>query len=118
MGSESVTNDSSRLLSIPVGGQCLSVTCNLLILWAENFKLRHYLWVSQLNDTLTNCADHCEPCSHDTINRYVRGEQITPRLVWENGRGQVVQTPCGDVLFEDTVLDKNDSFAIELVRHQ
>ena len=56
--------------------------------------------------------------SHDAINRYLRGEQITPRLVWENVRGQVVRTPCGYVLFDDTVLDKNYSFAIELVRHQ
>jgi hypothetical protein len=43
---------------------------------------------------------------------------MTPRLVWENVRGQVVQTPCGYVLFDDTVLDKNSSFAIELVRPQ
>jgi hypothetical protein len=33
-------------------------------------------------------------------------------------RGQVVRTLCGYVLFDDTVLDKNYSFAIELVRHQ
>lgn len=77
----------------------------------------HYLWVSQINDTLTNFADHCEQGSHDALNRYVRGEQITSRLVWENVRGQVVRTPCGYVLFDDTVLDKNSSFAIALVRH-
>ena len=29
-----------------------------------------YLLVSQSNDTLTHFADHCEPCSHDAINRY------------------------------------------------
>ena len=52
-----------------------------------------YLLVSQINYTLTNFADHCEQFSHDTINRYLRGEQITPRLVWENVRGQVVPTP-------------------------
>jgi hypothetical protein len=76
-----------------------------------------YLLVSQLNYTLPNFADHCEQRSHDTINRYLHGEQITPLLVWENVRGQVVQTPCGYVRFDDTVLDKNYSFAIELVRH-
>jgi hypothetical protein len=76
-----------------------------------------YLLVSQLTDTLTNFADPCEQCRHDTIHRYVRGEQITPRLVWENVRGPVVQPPCGSVLLEDTVLDKNSSFALELVRH-
>ena len=33
-------------------------------------------------------------------------------------RGQVVPTPRGYVLFDDTVLDKNTSFAIALVRRQ
>jgi hypothetical protein len=51
-------------------------------------------------------------------NRYLSGERITPRLVWENVRGQVVPTPHGYVVFDDTVLDKNASFAIELVRRQ
>jgi hypothetical protein len=77
-----------------------------------------YLLVSQINYTLTNFADHCEQFSHDAINRYLCGERITPRLVWENVRGQVVLTPRGYVLFDDTVLDKNASFAIELVRRQ
>ena len=77
-----------------------------------------YLLVSQINYTLTNFADHCEKFSHDAINRYRRGERITPRLVWENVRGQVVLTPHGYVLFDDTVLDKNSSLAIALVRSQ
>jgi hypothetical protein len=77
-----------------------------------------YLLVSQINDTLTNFADHCEQFSHDAINRYLRGERLTPRLVWENVRGQVVATARGYVVFDDTVLDKNASFAIELVRRQ
>lgn len=51
-----------------------------------------YLLVSQINYTLTNFADHCESFSHDAINRYLRGERITPRLVWDNVRGQVVAT--------------------------
>jgi hypothetical protein len=77
-----------------------------------------YLLVSQINDTLTNFADHCEQFSHDAINRSLHGERITPRLIWENVRGQVVPTPRGYVLFDDTVLDKNYSFAIALVRAQ
>ena len=77
-----------------------------------------YLLVSQINYTLTNFADHCESFSHDAINRYLRGERITLRLVWDNVRGQVVATAQGYVVFDDTVLDKNTSFAIELVRRQ
>lgn len=77
-----------------------------------------YLLVSQINYTLTNFADHSEKFSHDAINRYLRGERITPRLVWDNVEGQVIRTPNGYIVFDDTVLDKNYSFAIELVRRQ
>jgi hypothetical protein len=77
-----------------------------------------YLLVSQINYTLTNFADHCEEFSHDAINRYLRGERITGRLVWDNVQGQVVPTRQGYLLFDDTVLDKDSSFAIELVRRQ
>jgi hypothetical protein len=77
-----------------------------------------YLLVSQINYTRTNFADHCEQCSHDAINRSLRGERITPRLVWANVHGQVVLPPYGYVMFADTVLDKNSSLAIALVRAQ
>lgn len=77
-----------------------------------------YLLVSQINYTLTNYADHCEKFAHDTINRFLRSEKFTPRLVWENVQSQVVQTPQADVVFDDTVLDKNYSHQIELVRRQ
>jgi len=77
-----------------------------------------YLLVSQINYTLTNFADHCEAFSRDAINRYLRGERITPRLVWDNVRGDLVPTAAGYVLFDDTVLDKGYSHCIELVRRQ
>jgi hypothetical protein len=77
-----------------------------------------YLLVSQINYTLTNFADHSEAFSHDMINRYLRNERLTPRLVWENVQSQVVQTETGYVVFDDTVLDKDHSSAIELVRRQ
>jgi hypothetical protein len=77
-----------------------------------------YLLVSQINYMLTHFADHCEKFSHDAINRYLCSERITPRLIGENVRGPVLLTPCGYVLFDDTGLDKNSSFAIELGRRQ
>src|SRR3954454_13637048 len=77
-----------------------------------------YLLLSQINYTLTNFADHCEKFSHDAINRYLRGEKLMPRLVWENVASQVVVTPRGYVIFDATVLDQNYSFAIELMRSQ
>jgi len=77
-----------------------------------------YLLASQINYTLTNFAEHAEIFSHDAANRYLAGDEIRPRLVWENVKGQVVQTPYGFVVFDDTVLDKNFSKSIELVRSQ
>ena len=77
-----------------------------------------YWLVSQLNYTLTNFADHCEPFSHDEINRYLRRDKLTPRLSWDNVRAAVVPTAQGYRVFADTGLDKNYSVAIELVRRQ
>lgn len=77
-----------------------------------------YLLVSQINYTLTNYAEHTEKFSHDAANRYLSGDEIRPRLVWENVQGQVVQTPYGFLVFDDTVIDKNYSHEIELVRRQ
>jgi hypothetical protein len=39
-----------------------------------------YLLSSQTNYTLTNLASHLEKFSHDTINRYLRNEELTPNL--------------------------------------
>jgi hypothetical protein len=44
----------------------------------------HYLLSSPINYTVTNLADHLDEISHDRINRYLRGEKLTPRLLWDN----------------------------------
>lgn len=77
-----------------------------------------YLLVTQINYTLTNFADHSSKFSHDKINRFLQGEKITPRLIWDNVESQLVPTESGYLIFDDTVLDKNYSFSIELVRRQ
>jgi hypothetical protein len=77
-----------------------------------------YLLSSQINYTLTNFADHTERFSHDTLNRYLAGDKITPRLVWENVHAQVVQADDGYLVFDDTIVDKNFSFEMDLVRRQ
>lgn len=77
-----------------------------------------YLLVSQINYTLTYFAEHSQTFSHDAINRYLAGEKIQPSLVWEHVRSQVAQTPQGFLVFDDTVLDKNYSRQMELVRRQ
>jgi hypothetical protein len=77
-----------------------------------------YLLISPINYTLTNFGEHSEKFSHDAINRYLAGEKVTPHLVWENVKGQVVQLAEGYLVFDDTVVDKNFSFKMELVRRQ
>ena len=77
-----------------------------------------YLLVSQINYTLTNYAEHTEKFSHDMANRYLSGDEIRPRLVWENIKNEVGPTPYGFLVFDDTVIDKNFSRHIELVKRQ
>jgi hypothetical protein len=62
-----------------------------------------YLLSSQVNYTLTNLAEHLKSFSHDTINRYLKGEKLSPRLLWEQVRPMleldsqaylIFDTPC------------------------
>jgi hypothetical protein len=77
-----------------------------------------YLLSSQINYTLTNFADHSWHFTHDQLNRFLRDEKMTPRLVWEQTKEQIILSEDGYLLFDDTVSDKNYSFVIELVRRQ
>lgn len=77
-----------------------------------------YLLASPINHTLTHFADHADDMSHDAINRFLRDEKMTPHLVWDNVRDLIAATPTGCVVFDDTIIDKNFSHKIELVRRQ
>ena len=86
-------------------------------------KLSHwdysqFLLVSQINYTQTYFADHSEHLSHDRVNRLMREKKFTPRELRQMVRKELVLSEDGYILFDDTVLDKNHSFAIELVRRQ
>jgi hypothetical protein len=77
-----------------------------------------FLLVSQTNYTLTYFADHSPGFSHDAVKRYLEEEKLTARMVWESVRGQIVRSEGGYLAFDDTVLDHNSGFKIELVRRQ
>jgi hypothetical protein len=77
-----------------------------------------YLLTSPTNCTLTNFADHVDNMSHDAINRFLRRDRMTPRLVWDNVRAHIVPHEDGCIVFDDSVTDKNFSHKIELVRRQ
>ncbi len=40
-----------------------------------------FLLSSQINYMLTHMAEHLQSFSHDTINRYLLGEKLSPRLL-------------------------------------
>lgn len=78
-----------------------------------------YLMVSQTNYTLTYYADHHPTgLSHDSINRYLKNDRLTPKLVWEKVKNDIQISEDGYLIFDDTVLDKNHSHHIELVNKQ
>jgi hypothetical protein len=77
-----------------------------------------FLLATQINYTLTYFGDHSEQFSHDAVNRYLASGKMTARLVWENVRDQVIASEAGYLVFDDTVLDKNYSEKMKLVRRQ
>jgi hypothetical protein len=77
-----------------------------------------FLLVSQTNYTLTYFAEHSPGFSHDAVKRYLEEEKLTARMVWEQVRGQVVGSAGAYLAFDDTVMDHNSAFKIELVRRQ
>ena len=56
-----------------------------------------YLLSSPINYTLTHLADHSQQFSHDMINRYLAGERIRPRLVWEHVKPHLAVTSLDPV---------------------
>lgn len=86
-------------------------------------KLTHwdycqFLLVSQTNYTQTYFGEHSPQFSHDQLNRLLRNSRLKPRELRKMVGKELVTSPNGYVLFDDTVLDKNHSFAIEAVRRQ
>lgn len=77
-----------------------------------------YLLSSQINYTITNLAEHLEQISHDKINRYLKNERLTPRILWDNAKDLIVFDEDAYIIFDDTVLDKRFSDEIEIVRRQ
>ncbi len=73
-----------------------------------------FLVSTQINYTLTYFADHATGFSHDAVKAYLERDKITPRLLWEQVKGDVVTSPEGFILFDDTVADKNHSRQMEL----
>ena len=77
-----------------------------------------YLLSSHTNYTITNLANHLENLSHDTINRYLKIEKFDNQDLWVNVQEEIVTNTEGYLIFDDTVINKEHSNKIELVRRQ
>jgi len=63
-------------------------------------------------------ADHFAGLTHDNVQYFLRSSHLTPRRIWQKVKKEVVFSPKGYILFDDTVLNKEHSHKIELVRRQ
>lgn len=77
-----------------------------------------YLLSSQINYTLTNLAEHLEQISHDKINRYLKNEKLTPRILWDNVKDLIEINDHAYLVFDDTVIDKRHAIEIEPSKRQ
>lgn len=77
-----------------------------------------FLLSTQINFTNTYYADHSRGLSHDSINRFLNNSKMTSALIWEHVEGDITSSSRGCIVFDDSVLDKNHSHSIELVRRQ
>ena len=77
-----------------------------------------FLASTQINWTQTYFADHTEEFAHDAVQRYLQGDRVTPGQVWTQVRPHLNLSPNGFILFDDSVMDKNHSRTMGLVRKQ
>jgi len=73
---------------------------------------------TQTNYTQTYFGEHHNEISHDALNRWMAQETFTSALLWEHAKPKIIPCDEGYLVFDDTVLDKNFSRKIELVRRQ
>jgi len=77
-----------------------------------------FLLSSQLNYTCTYLADHFEGLTHDNVQYFLKSNRFAPRQIWQSIKGLIKLSLNGYIIFDDTVLNKEHSHKIELVRRQ
>ena len=70
------------------------------------------------NVTGTYFADTASGFSHDQVSRFLAHSKLSPRIVRDKALSEIPLSPHGFVLFDDTVIDKDFSFKIDMVRSQ
>ncbi len=77
-----------------------------------------FLLSSQINYTCTYLAAHMEGLTHDNVQYFLKASRFAPRQIWQQVRHQIKLCGDGYIIFDDTVLIKEHSHKIELVRRQ
>jgi hypothetical protein len=77
-----------------------------------------FLVNTPINVTGTYFADTASGFSHDQVSRFLASSKLTPRIIRDKALSEIPLSPHGFVLFDDTVVDKDFSFDIEMVRSQ
>ncbi len=79
-----------------------------------------FLFSTQINYTQTYFGAHNGRASHDSLNRWMgsNSNHFTSGMFWEHAKAEVMPVDEGYLVFDDTVLDKNYSHSIEMVRRQ
>jgi SRSO17 transposase len=77
-----------------------------------------FLLSSQVNYTCTYLADHFEGLTHDNVQYFLKSSRFAPRQIWQSVKKVLKQSLNGYIIFDDTVLNKEHSHKIELVRRQ
>lgn len=78
----------------------------------------NFLFVSQINYTITYLADRLKKVSHDVINRYLQKDKVSARTVWNSVKDEIKQFDDASLIFDDSVLDKRHSHHIDSTRMQ
>jgi hypothetical protein len=77
-----------------------------------------FLVNTPINVTGTYFADTALKFTHDQVSDFLKHSRLTPRIIRDKALGEIPLSPHGFVLFDDTVIDKDFSFKIEMVRSQ
>lgn len=77
-----------------------------------------FLVNSVINFTGTYLAETVDGLSHDSVYRFLKYHRLTPTLIREKTDKVIEYSDNGYAIFDDTVLDKNDSRVMGLVRKQ
>lgn len=70
------------------------------------------------NVTGTYFAETASGFAHDRVSDFLKQSKLRPRIIRDKALGEIPLTPHGFILFDDTVIDKDFSFDIEMVRSQ